>query len=137
MNTPEEFGTIFARLREVLQKHASGFQVGRNTPEHFSLDGNAGPATLRAWGGKRKSRTIPVAWVQVNKSYVSYHLMGVCGNPKLLQECSTELRSRMQGKSCFNFSNIDESLIAELDLLTHKSLASLRNAGYVTEARDA
>ena len=129
MTTP--FQPVFARLRQVLQKHSGTFRVAHDTAEHFSLDAAVGPATLRAWRGKQRSPTIPVAWVQVGKSYVSYHLMGVSGNPKLLEECSAELRARMQGKSCFNFTEIDESLIKELDRLTIQSLTGMRKAGYI------
>lgn len=129
MTTP--FQPVFARLRQVLQKHSGAFRIAHDTAEHFSLDAAVGPATLRAWRGKQKSPTIPVAWVQIGKSHVSYHLMGVSGNPKLLEECSAKLRARMQGKSCFNFTEIDESLIEELDRLTIRSLTGMRKAGYI------
>ena len=67
------------------------------TPGHYSLHGPVGPATLRAGAGKMRTDTIPVAWVQIGKAYVAYHLMGVYGNPKLLQGCTPDLRGRMQG----------------------------------------
>lgn len=38
--------------------------------------------------------------VQVKKSYVSYHLMPVYLEPDLLAPSSSELKARMQGKSC-------------------------------------
>ena len=128
-----EFPSIFARLREILKNHAGSFTVGRETAHLYRLEAPAGPATLRAWGGKVKSRTIPVAWVQVGKAYVSYHLMGVYGNPKLLDGCSKELKARMQGKSCFNFKTVDEPLFEELERLTIESLTGMRKAGYISE----
>jgi hypothetical protein len=76
---------------------------------------------------------IPVAWVQSGKSYVSYHLMGVGGNPKILEGCSAELRARMKGKSCFNFTTIDEKLLDELAALTTRSLEGMRKAEYIAE----
>ena len=69
-----------------------------------------------------------VAWVQTGKTYVAYHLMGVYGNPKLLQACSPALKARMQGKSCFNFTKIDEPLFRELADLTARSLAGMKSA---------
>ena len=61
------------------------------------------------------------ASVQVRKNYVSYYLMPVYNYPELLDDISPELKKRMQGKSCFNFSKIEEKNMAELDALTQKS----------------
>ena len=93
-----------------------------------------GPATVQAWRGQVKRGAIPVAWVQVGKAYVSYHLMGVYGNSKLLAGVSEQLRSRMQGKSCFNFKEVDEVLFEELERLTIESLTEMRKVGYISEA---
>lgn len=40
--------------------------------------------------------------------------MSVYGRPELLNGMSPELRRRMQGKACFNFTRVDEPLFAEL-----------------------
>ena len=128
-----QFQPIFAQLRNTLEKHADSFIVGHDTADHYGLDAPVGPATIRAWGGKVKSRTIPVAWVQVSKSYVSYHLMGVYANPRLLDGVSQGLLARMQGKSCFNFKAVDEALFQELERLTIETLAGMRRAGYIAE----
>ena len=76
---------------------------------------------------------MPVAWVQVGKAYVSFHLMGVYGNPKLLDGVSEKLLARMQGKSCFNFKVVDEELFGELEQLTVKSIAGMRTAGFISD----
>lgn len=52
------------------------------------------------------------------KSQVAYHLMPVYVHPELLTDLSPELRRRMQGKSCFNFTKVDRDLFAELGALT-------------------
>jgi hypothetical protein len=41
--------------------------------------------------------------------------------PELLTGLSPELKKRMQGKSCFNFVEIDFILFGELDQLTEKA----------------
>jgi hypothetical protein len=131
MGKNSEFEPVFARLRDILRKHSGVLRVEHDTADHFGLAGATGLATIAAWGGKMRSPTIPVAWVEVGKSYVSYHLMGVYGNPKLLEGCSPELRARMQGKSCFNFTKVDEKLMKELDGLTLQSLTGMRKAGFI------
>ncbi len=56
--------------------------------------------------------------VKIGKRYVSFHLMPVYVHPELLDDISPELRKRMQGKSCFNFTTLDEELLEELSRLT-------------------
>jgi hypothetical protein len=58
-----------------------------------------------------------VAGVRPGKRYVSFYLMPVYGFPDLAQDMSPELRRRMRGKSCFNFTTVDEALMAELEAL--------------------
>ncbi len=80
---------------------------------------------------------MPIAWVQIGKGYVSYHLMPVYGCPKLLDNHSQKLRSRMQGKSCFNFKAEDEELLEELERLTVEAIVAFRKAGYFPEKHTA
>jgi hypothetical protein len=69
--------------------------------------------------------------VQIKKRYVSYHLMPVYVNPKLLEGMSSALKKRMHGKSCFNFTAIDASLFKELEELTESGFMDYRKRGYV------
>jgi len=128
---PSEFESIFARLRSLLQRHAETLSVNEDTSTSYSLAGRPGPAALKAWGGKMKRPIIPVAWVQIGKGYVSYHLMGVSGNAKLCNAMSQELKAHMQGKTCFNFKMADNELFAELDQLTRESINAFRNGGFI------
>jgi len=128
---PAEFEDVFARLRTILQKHAAAFTVNEDTSTAYSLAGKPGPATIKAWGGKTKQPGIPVAWVQIGKAYVSYHLMGIHGNARLHGAMSKELKARMQGKTCFNFKAADEALFAELDELTAQNIAAFRSSGFI------
>jgi hypothetical protein len=126
--------STFRALREVLRAHANGLTASADTPERFCLEAVPGPATLAAWGGERRRPTLPVAWVERGKAYVSYHLMGLGGNAALVAALSPALRARMQGKTCFNFRRPDAELMAELDRVTAASIAGLRRAGFVTVA---
>jgi hypothetical protein len=126
-----EFGPVFTRLREILTRHAQGLTVSKDTRDNFTLEAPPGAATLRSWGGQVRQGSIPVAWVEVGKAYVSYHLMGAPGNSKLLSSLSKELRARMQGKSCFNFKSVDDSLFSELERVTGESIAGMRKAGFI------
>jgi len=80
---------------------------------------------------------IPIAWVQIGKAYVSFHLMGVHGNARLLDGMSKDLKARRQGKTCFNFKSSDSDLFRELDDLTAQAIAGFKKTGYVCEPNAA
>ena len=126
-----DFETVFAALRKILQREANLFSVTEDTPKRYCLAGPVGPATLQAWRGKMKSPTIPVAWVQIGKSYVSFHHMALYVNEELRGTLSTRLRAHMQGKSCFNFKTVDEPLFEELETVTAKGCRGMKRAGFI------
>jgi hypothetical protein len=126
-----ELKPVFDRLREVLAARASEFAPAYDTSDRYGLEAPVGPATLRAWGGKVRKPKIPIAWVEIHKAYVSYHLIGVDGNPKLLASLSDALRARMQGKACFNFRTLNGTPLRELETLTAESFAALGRAGFI------
>ena len=51
--------------------------------------------------------------------------------PELLDETSDALRKHMQGKSCFNFTKVDEPLFAELAELTRQGIDRYKMAQLV------
>ena len=118
----EEFEQVFGRLSDILRKHAGSMAIKDESPRRFSLIGGMHP--------KHKT-PMPIAWVEIGKGYVSYHLMPVYGAPRLLDGFSPKLKARMQGKSCFNFKACDEALFEELERLTVEGFAVFRKAGYM------
>ena len=121
---------VFRQLRSVLERHARTFDVADDTGKKYTLESKIGPATLQSWGGKVRRPSIPVAWVEVGKSSVSYHLMGIAV-PAVQANLSKTLKARMQGKTCFNFTTLDEAVIEELDTVTSASLSAFKKAGFI------
>ena len=108
-----DFHSVFDQLRSILRKHAGGsLAVSDDRADRLCLEGKVGPATLEIWGGKRKAATMPVAWVQIGKTFVSYHHMAFYGSAALQQAISPKLKKHMQGKTCFNFKTVDDQLFA-------------------------
>jgi hypothetical protein len=109
------FDAVHARLRALLEPYAPPLFVIADGPKGYGLDmspeGQPDPSTW--FGGTR-----------VGARYVSYYLMPVYVEPSLLDDISPELRRRMQGKSCFNFTKVDEPLFAELAGLTKAGFAA-------------
>jgi hypothetical protein len=73
--------------------------------------------------------------VRLGKSYVSFYLMSVYAVPDLLKTMSPELRKRMQGKSCFNFKEVDEKLFKELAQLTRAGAARFTDQKFIDGLR--
>jgi hypothetical protein len=69
--------------------------------------------------------------VEIKKNYVSYHLMPIYVNPKLLETVLPGLKKRMQGKSCFNFTSSDAVLFKELAELTEEGFKDYKRQGYI------
>jgi hypothetical protein len=104
-----EFPLVFEKLKSILKPYSSKLIVKVDTSEGFSLDG--------PYSEKWKKELFFGA-AQIKKNYVSFYLMPVYMCPDLLKNISPELKKHMQGKSCFNFKNIDKSLFDELAQLT-------------------
>jgi hypothetical protein len=96
----QDFDAVFAQLRQILAKYASRLKLSEDTESRYGLEGGLHP---------KHNQLMPLAWISIDKNYVSYHLMPVYGCPKLLDNISKKLRARMQGKSCFNFKTVDEN----------------------------
>ena len=71
------------------------------------------------------------ASAQVKKAAVSFYLMPVYCFPDLLDGISPELKKRMQGKSCFNFKQVDPVLFKELGGLVKRSFDRYKAEGKV------
>ena len=123
----------FSALVQVLKSEMGSLTVKSDKPTYFCIEAYTGPSTLRAWKGKMRSATIPVAWVKSSKTYVSYHLMGLYMNPAMGKRIPKELKARMQGKTCFNFRSIDPELFAQLGELTRESIEAFRKGGFISD----
>lgn len=104
-----DFTPLFERFRAMLRPYGERMHASSDEPTSYGVD--------MAPAGERDPSTW-FAGVCVWKRYVSYYLMPVYVRPELLDGISPDLRRRMQGKSCFNFSRVDEALLAELEQLT-------------------
>ena len=99
-----DFGTVEGRLREILEPYRGRLVATKDGPDGLTLEipGLEG----KPWGY--------VAGTRLGKRYVSLYLMPVYAFADLDETLSPGLRRRKQGKSCFNFTTVDEPLFAEL-----------------------
>lgn len=122
MSKKDEKPEVFAKLKAILQPFAPKLAVASDTAKGYYLDA----AFIMP-----NKKPLFFAAVRLTKAYVSFYLMPVYVFPELLKGMSPELKKRMQGKSCFNFSSVDEKLFKELAKLTKAGFAKYKQAKYV------
>jgi hypothetical protein len=118
----QDFSAVFTELRKILAPYAAKLDATKDDETELYID------TRHM---QKNKKPLFFGAVQVKKSYVSFHLMPVYVKPELLASASSELKSRMQGKSCFNFSAVEPPLIKELTALTKAGYASYKEQGFV------
>jgi len=111
-----DFEAVHERLKAILRRHADGLVITEDGPTGMTLEvpGLEG----KPWGY--------VAGTRLGKRYVSLYLMPVYASRDLDASVSPQLRRRKQGKSCFNFSRIDEDLFAEIESLAARGIPGFR-----------
>jgi hypothetical protein len=122
MPSKDDFPTIFKKLKSLLKKYEPHLTVKTDKSDAYYLD---------AGFSEKYKRVIFFGSVQIKKNYVSYYLMPVYVFPELLQGISPDLKKRMQGKSCFNFSTADEKIFNELAQLTKKGFDKFKQEGLI------
>lgn len=102
---------VFAQLKAILQVFQPKLFLKVDEPDAYHLE---------APFSEKYGRELFFGSVQIRKNYVSFYLFPVYMFPDLLENMSPALKKRMQGKSCFNFKEIDPQLFRELKQLTKK-----------------
>jgi hypothetical protein len=124
MPAKDSFQELFDALRPVFEEYAGRLAIQVDQPGQYYLETKAA-----AVSGPYKGRRLQFGGVKIGKAYVSFHLMPIYMNPKLQAAISPELKKRMQGKSCFNFTSLDPRHIAELKKLTKAGFDEFKSWG--------
>jgi len=126
MPDKNNFNELFDRLKSIFKPYAKKMEVASDTEQYYLLNThyimkNKQPL---CFGGVRRGR-----------NYVSFYLMSVYALPDLLKGMSPELKKRMQGKSCFNFKEVDKKLFGELAKLTKAGAAKFSDGRFIENLR--
>ncbi|MEP0519598.1 MAG: hypothetical protein ABJO09_17380 [Hyphomicrobiales bacterium] len=119
----QDFLPVFKALRPLFAQHADKCVVLCDEPFRYYL----GTHEVRAKDGYRTD----FGGVEINKNYVSAHLMPIYIHPEMSTSLSPGLKRRMQGKSCFNFKKPDVILLKELDCLIKLGISQFENDGRI------
>lgn len=118
----KELAEVFDALKEILEPYEKQLQVLPYKPEYYCL------VTRLA---VHKGKPVWFAAIRMGKNYVSYHFMPVYMNPAMQKRIPPGLKKRMQGKACFNFSEVDPALFRQLAELTAAGFEGYRALKYV------
>ena len=113
---------VFDRLAAIFAPYRTSLSAKTDEPGDLSLE--TPPSTTYP-------SDLFFGAVKIGKRYVSFQLMPVYVHPDLLNGMSRELRKRMQGKSCFNFTRADDALFAKLKTLTAAGFARFQDDGTI------
>ena len=120
------FDKVFAKLKAIFQPYAEKMDVAADNQTYYLLN------TRYIMKNKQP---LCFGGVRLGKAYDSFYLMSVYASPDLLKSMSPELKKRMQGKSCFNFKEVDEKLFKELKQLTKAGAARFSDGKFIDGLR--
>jgi hypothetical protein len=118
----QDLAAVYAALHGILAPYAARLDTRKDDGLELYVD------TKHV---QKNGKPLFFGAVQIKQRYVSFHLMPVYSKPELLASVSAELKSRMQGKSCFNFSRVEPALFEELAALTKAGYGSYEEQGFV------
>ena len=126
MPDKSQFQQVFAELKSIFKPYEKKMDVLADDDTSYMLNTRF---------IMKNKQPLCFGGVRLGKNYVSVYLMSVYASPELLRQMSPELKKRMQGKSCFNFKEVDQKLFAELKTLTKAGAAKFTNQNFVEQLR--
>jgi hypothetical protein len=128
MASKNDLRPVFERLKEIFAPYEPKMDVAQNTSNMYILNTRY---------LLKKNYPLMFGGVRLGKNYVSYHLFSVYATLGEASPISPELKKRMQGKACFNFTTVDEKLFKELAQLTKAGAKRFSNEKFVEGLREA
>src|SRR5437763_13791155 len=120
------FDEVFVELKSIFKPYAKKMDIASDTGAYYLLN---------ARYIMKNKQPLCFGGVRLGKNYVSFYLMSVYAAPELLKTMSPELKKRMQGKSCFNFKEIDPKLFKELQALTKAGAMKFTDDKFILKLR--
>jgi hypothetical protein len=120
------FSEVFNELKSIFKPYVKKMDVASDTNTSYMLNTRY---------IMRNKQPLCFGGVRIGKNYVSFYLMSAYTCPELLKAMSPELKKRMQGKSCFNFKEVDKRLFSELKTLTKAGAAKFTDGKFIETLR--
>lgn len=114
----------FSELKKIFKPYEARLIVVADTPDNYGLE------TKHVMTNKHR---LYFGGVRMGKAYVSFYLMPAYACAEVREQISPELKKRMQGKSCFNFSTPDPKLFKELARLTKQGFRKFTSKEFYSQ----
>ena len=105
----DSFAAAFFGLKRILAPYTKSLNVNADTRTRLYLETKS---------ASYKGKPLFFGAVISGRAYVSFHLMPLYWDASLSKRLSADLKKKMQGKSCFNFTSPDPKLFRELAKIT-------------------
>jgi hypothetical protein len=128
MATKNDLRPVFERLKEIFAPYEPKMDLAQDSSTMYMLNTRF---------LLKKNYPLMFGGVRLGKNYVSYHLFSIYATLGESITMSPELKKRMQGKACFNFTTIDEPLFKELAKLTKAGAKRFGDEKFVEGLRQA
>ena len=128
MANKNDLTAVFDRLKAIFAPYEKKMDVAQDTDKMYVLNTRY---------LLKKNYPLMFGGVRLGKNYVSFYLMSVYATPDELKTMTPELKKRMQGKSCFNFNELDEKLFKELARLTKAGAQRFSDKKFIDGLRKA
>ncbi len=122
----ENLNGIFEQIKMILQKYRPPLASKVDDDHHFDLW-----TTKETLIQGRKFPEVYFAAVMLNKSYVSLHYMPIYAEPESIKNLKPELLSKLHGKSCFNFKNLDSVLLEQIEDTLARGFKEYQDRGWI------
>lgn len=126
MPAKSDFTEVFEELKAIFKPYVKKMDVSQDTDTGYMLNTRF---------IMKNQHPLTFGMVRKGKNYVSFHLMAVYAVPDLVKQISPALKKRMQGKSCFNFNEVDRELFAELKKLTAAGAAKFSDGKFIDQVK--
>jgi hypothetical protein len=110
----DSFAAAFFGLKRILAPYTKSLNVNADTRTRLYLETKS---------ASYKGKPLFFGAVISGRAYVSFHLMPLYWDASLSKKLSADLKKKMQGKSCFNFTAPDPKLFRELAKVTASGFA--------------
>ena len=110
----DSFAAAFFGLKRIFAPYTKSLNVNADTRTRFYLETKS---------GSYKGKPLFFGAAISGRANVSFHLMPLYWDESLTKKLSADLKKKMQGKSCFNFTAPDAKLVRELEKVTAAGFA--------------
>ena len=124
--TMSELNEVFGKIKEILKKY--------EPPFGHKIDSNTGYDLWSFRAVEMSGRKYPELYfggITLRGKYVSLYNMAIYIHKELLADLSPALKKKLSGKSCFHLTEVDNTMLTEIETLYDKAYQFYKDSGWI------